>query len=87
TLRSFLREPDADERAQVVGGTPLPPGRYVCIEVQDSGAGMSPQTLERIFDPFFTTKETGHGLGLAATLGIIRAHRGGIAVESAVGRG
>ncbi|WKW12407.1 PAS domain S-box protein [Pseudogemmatithrix spongiicola] len=86
-LRTSLQEPDAAVRASVAGGTPLAEGRYVCLEVEDSGAGMAPETLARIFDPFFTTKQTGHGLGLAATLGIVRAHRGGIRVESRAGRG
>jgi len=65
----------------------LPPGRYVSVEVRDTGGGMSPETLSRIFDPFFTTKFTGRGLGLAAVLGIMRGHRGAIKVESAEGAG
>lgn len=65
----------------------LPAGDYVSIEIQDTGAGMSPETLGRIFDPFFTTKFTGRGLGLAAVLGIMRGHRGAIKVESEEGRG
>jgi CheY-like chemotaxis protein len=68
-------------------GEPLSPGRYVSLEVRDDGGGMEPATLERVFDPFFTTKFTGRGLGLAAVLGIVRGHKGGLSVESEVGRG
>ncbi len=58
------------------------PGDYVVIQIEDNGAGMDDETIEKIFDPFFTTKEKGSGLGLAAALGIIRGHKGGISVES-----
>jgi hemerythrin-like metal-binding protein/PAS domain S-box-containing protein len=68
-------------------GQTLQPGRYVALEVADSGPGLAPEVLERIFDPFFTTKFAGRGLGLSAVLGTVRAQRGGIQVTSEPGQG
>ena len=65
----------------------LADGDYVTLEVHDDGPGMSQDILASIFDPFFTTKEKGHGLGLAAVLGIIRGHKGGLTVYSEEGQG
>ena len=65
----------------------LPGGQYVFIEVSDHGHGMDRDTLDRVFDPFFTTKFTGRGMGMATVLGIVRAHHGGLSIQSEVGRG
>jgi signal transduction histidine kinase/CheY-like chemotaxis protein len=78
---------DRDHAADLVGSLPLAPGRYVFVEVRDTGCGMDDATKARIFDPFFTTKFTGRGLGLAATLGIVRGHKGAVDLSTAPGKG
>jgi signal transduction histidine kinase len=65
------------------------PGTFAVIVVNDTGSGMSPDTLAHVFEPFFTTKAPGHGtgLGLATVFGIIRQAGGQIDVESVPKRG
>lgn len=77
---------DTDDYQYVGGQRPLP-GKYVCLRVSDNGSGMDKATVQRIFDPFFTTKPTGNGLGLAATLGVVRRHQGAVRVNSQLGQG
>ncbi|HEM45876.1 MAG TPA: response regulator, partial [Alphaproteobacteria bacterium] len=67
----------------------LLPGRYLLIAVSDDGEGMTPEVRERIFEPFFTTRgsQGKTGMGLAMVYGIVKHHDGGIAVDTAPGRG
>jgi signal transduction histidine kinase/CheY-like chemotaxis protein len=75
------------EVEQVDSHPRLKPGNYIHVWVGDTGEGMGPETKAKIFDPFFTTKNTGHGLGLAAVLGIVKSHKGEVSVESELGAG
>ncbi len=63
------------------------PGRFVFLEITDTGCGMAPETLRRLFDPFFTTKFTGRGLGMSEALGIVKSHGGALFAVSQLGKG
>jgi PAS domain S-box-containing protein len=73
--------------ADTYGRDRLAPGRYLILEVSDTGGGMDKDTQSRLFEPFFTTKFPGRGLGLSAVLGIVRGHQGALKLESAPGEG
>jgi CheY-like chemotaxis protein len=64
-------------------------GKYVKLEIIDSGTGIPPQVLDKIFDPFFSSKEEGKGtgLGLSIVYGIIQSYGGVIDVESEINKG
>lgn len=65
----------------------LSPGKYVKIEVQDQGGGISPLNREKIFDPYFTTKSKGSGLGLSIVYSVITKHNGAVDFQSQPGEG
>lgn len=77
------RNVELDERYRAVTHV-APPGRYVAIDVEDDGHGMSAETLSKIFEPFFTTKPQGFGtgLGLPTSMAIVRSHGGYIQAYS-----
>ncbi len=67
----------------------LVPGAYLCVDVEDSGCGMSPDVQAHVFEPFFTTKPVGEGtgLGLAQVYGFARQSGGTVSLQSEVGKG
>ncbi|MBK8696252.1 MAG: MASE1 domain-containing protein [Deltaproteobacteria bacterium] len=85
TIRSAAVE--LDERA--ADELHVAAGRFVRLEVQDTGAGIEPAILARVFEPFFTTKPVGQGsgLGLASVHGIATQAGGAVQMRSAVGVG
>jgi signal transduction histidine kinase len=62
-------------------------GDHCIIEIEDNGAGMDEDTLQKLFEPYFTNKSKGNGLGLTNCQNIIMSHRGKITVQSKVGKG
>jgi PAS domain S-box-containing protein len=67
----------------------LPAGRYVKVEVADTGEGMTSDTLSRAVEPFFTTKPVGKGtgLGLSQAYGLAQQSNGDLAIRSVLGKG
>jgi len=78
---------DAESLADFQFAEDATPGRFIRLEVEDTGAGIQEEDLQHIFEPFFSTKFTGRGLGLAAVQGIVRGHHGALRVRSMPGRG
>ncbi|MBT5738726.1 MAG: response regulator [Planctomycetes bacterium] len=87
-VKTYLKSVRADELDPSIGVAPeLKDGEYVVFQVEDRGSGMSEESQSRCFEPFYSTKFTGRGLGLAAVLGIVRAHGGVLELESELGVG
>ncbi|WP_158915852.1 PAS domain-containing sensor histidine kinase [Caulobacter sp. S45] len=84
TIRAF-----ASSGVPPVRGHAAATGDFVAVEIADTGAGMSPDTLTRVFEPFFTTKaiDKGTGLGLSQVYGFAKQSHGEIDVRSEVGVG
>ena len=62
-------------------------GKCAELVVSDTGVGIDQETMIHLFEPFFTTKDSGTGLGLSVTYGIVKAHHGHLTVKSAPGQG
>lgn len=80
-----VSEPDG--RWEEALGATVAPGQWILIEIEDFGVGMDEATQARVFEPFFSTKPKGHGLGMAACLGIVEHHRGALHLTSKEGKG
>jgi two-component system cell cycle sensor histidine kinase/response regulator CckA len=87
TVRTRAVDVDEQLLQQACIQSDLGPGRYACLEVEDTGCGMDKEVRARLFDPFFTTKVAGRGLGLAAVLGIVKSQHGTVLLRSAPGEG
>jgi two-component system cell cycle sensor histidine kinase/response regulator CckA len=85
-LRAENRNYDEEQAAKIPGARP---GRWVVVQVEDTGPGIAAEVVNRIWEPFFTTKglEKGTGLGLSTVRGIVQNHGGFIHLKTAVGQG
>jgi len=87
SITTGVRDFDLSKENVLVSQPENDNGRYVFLEVADTGHGMDEETMRKVFDPFFTTKFTGRGLGMSAVIGIVNGHLGVMKLRSEVGVG
>ncbi len=80
--RTLVLSAETQSQYTYYTGAPLKPGCYLSLTVRDCGAGLDEICQEKLFDPFITPTVANSGLGLAAVLGIVRGHGGGVRVTS-----
>jgi signal transduction histidine kinase len=88
TLTITTRELDA-EKILLIQESKLSGGKYIHLQVSDTGMGMDSRTMEKALEPFFTTKEPGrgNGLGLSTVFNIVEHYGGSLQINSTPGRG
>lgn len=86
TISAATQNKDFEEEF-IDGCRKISPGRYVCLEINDSGPGVPADQLSKVMDPFFTTKDGHRGLGLAWAYGLITNFSGHLVVSSEAGQG
>ncbi|MFT5240916.1 MAG: two-component system cell cycle sensor histidine kinase/response regulator CckA [Candidatus Promineifilaceae bacterium] len=87
TVRTGSEYCDPDAFENIMVNSDQPTGDYISVTVIDEGCGMDEETRKMVCEPFFTTKPQGHGMGMAAVMGIVRSHQGIMRVVSAPGEG
>ncbi|GEM_PF-4622030 len=85
-LINNARDAVSTQKGKIDVATSLEKG-YIRIDVSDSGPGLTQEVINRMFEPFYTTKKNGTGLGLSISYGIIKAHKGELKADSAIGKG
>ena len=87
TINAVQSMPDGGILTVKCNEVDMKEGRYVSIQISDTGCGIENKSIQNIFTPFYTTKERGTGLGLAIVNRITESHEGKLSIKSTVGKG